>query len=231
VHERLRSRFDLLVVMCLIDYTLLVLVNSTQYLGLIVVVPIFFTIFLAQRATALSGMWRNVGRIGLIIGAALGLANGVTAEQGQTLMGVASLSFAVVLTISFVAVYIYILQSSEVTFQTTYAALSCYLMVGLIFALVDLATYIFAGNSFFAQAGSHPPGDFAYFSFITMTTVGYGDLTPRVGFPRSLAVLEAVAGQMVLVTLVARTVASVSHQSWSDRRASRRGKEPDASEE
>jgi hypothetical protein len=227
---RLKSRFDLLVVMCLIDYVLLVLVDSPQYLGLIVVAPIFFTAVLAQRATTLSGWWKRLGRLLLLIGAILGLANGVTAEKTQTLMGVASLLFACVLTISFVAVYLHVLEESEVTFQTTYAALSCYLMVGLIFALVDLSTYIF-GGSFFSQAGVHPPGDFAYFSFITMTTVGYGDLTPMHGFPRSLAVLEAVAGQMVLVTLVARTVASVSRQSWSDRRAQRRGETPDATAE
>ena len=62
------------------------------------------------------------------------------------------------------------------------------------------------GNSFFAQPGQHGPADFAYFSYITMATVGYGDLTPATGLPRTNAVLEALIGQIFLVVLVARLV-------------------------
>ncbi len=47
---------------------------------------------------------------------------------------------------------------------------------------------------------------FAYFSYITMATVGYGDLTPAIGLPRTNAVLEALMGQIFLVVLVARLV-------------------------
>jgi prepilin signal peptidase PulO-like enzyme (type II secretory pathway) len=42
----------------------------------------------------------------------------------------------------------------------------------------------FSGTSFFAQPGQHGPADFAYFSYITMATVGYGDLSPATGLPR-----------------------------------------------
>jgi voltage-gated potassium channel Kch len=45
-----------------------------------------------------------------------------------------------------------------------------------------------------------------YYSYITMTTVGYGDLSPAVGLPRTMAVLEALTGQIFLVVLVARLV-------------------------
>ena len=53
---------------------------------------------------------------------------------------------------------------------------------------------------------NHGPADFAYFSYITMATVGYGDLTPATGLPRTNAVLEALLGQIFLVVLVARLV-------------------------
>ncbi len=46
-----------------------------------------------------------------------------------------------------------------------------------------------------------------YFSYITMATVGYGDLTPAPGLPRTTAALEALMGQIFLVVLVARLVA------------------------
>ncbi|MFN2352708.1 MAG: ion channel, partial [Kiritimatiellia bacterium] len=48
---------------------------------------------------------------------------------------------------------------------------------------------------------------FFYFSFITMTTVGYGDITPVSNIATSLSALEAVTGQIYLTVLVARLVA------------------------
>ena len=78
--------------------------------------------------------------------------------------------------------------------------------IGLVFANADYGVQLVSGNSFFAQSGHHGPADFAYFSYITMTTVGYGDLTPATGLPRTNAVFEALLGQIFLVVLVARLV-------------------------
>ena len=74
------------------------------------------------------------------------------------------------------------------------------------FANADYGVQLVSGNSFFAQPGHHGPADFAYFSYITMATVGYGDLSPATGLPRTNAVLEALMGQIFLVVLVARLV-------------------------
>ena len=80
------------------------------------------------------------------------------------------------------------------------------MLIGLVFANADYGVQLVSGNSFFAQSGHHGPADFAYFSYITMATVGYGDLTPATGLPRTNAVLEALMGQIFLVVLVARLV-------------------------
>jgi nucleoside permease NupC len=93
-----------------------------------------------------------------------------------------------------------------VTTQTVLGALCIYVLIGLVFANADYGVQLVSGNSFFAQSGHHGPADFAYFSYITMATVGYGDLTPAVGLPRTNAVLEALMGQIFLVVLVARLV-------------------------
>jgi hypothetical protein len=99
-----------------------------------------------------------------------------------------------------------ILHHSRVTTQTVLGALCIYILIGLIFANADYGVQLVSGHSFFAQAGEHGPADFAYFSYITMATVGYGDLTPALGLPRTNAVLEALIGQIFLVVLVARLV-------------------------
>ena len=99
-----------------------------------------------------------------------------------------------------------ILHHTRVTTQTVLGALCIYILIGLIFANADYGVQLVSGHSFFAQSGQHGPADFAYFSYITMATVGYGDLTPAVGLPRTNAVLEALIGQIFLVVLVARLV-------------------------
>jgi hypothetical protein len=80
----------------------------------------------------------------------------------------------------------------------------------MIFANLDYGMQLAAGSSFFAQSGQHNLPAFAYFSYITMATVGYGDLTPTTGLPRTMAVLEALIGQVFLVVLLARLVSLYS---------------------
>ena len=88
-------------------------------------------------------------------------------------------------------------------------ALSIYVLIGMIFATLDYGIQLVSGT-YFAQPGPHGPPDFVYFSYITMATVGYGDLTPAPGLPRTSSVLEALVGQIFLVVLVARLVAMYS---------------------
>jgi hypothetical protein len=100
-----------------------------------------------------------------------------------------------------------ILHHTRVTTQTVLGALCIYVLIGLVFANADYGVQLVSGSSFFAQPGHHGPADFAYFSYVTMATVGYGDLSPATGLPRTNAVLEALIGQIFLVVLVARLVA------------------------
>jgi hypothetical protein len=99
------------------------------------------------------------------------------------------------------------LKHTAVTGETIMGALCIYVLIGLIFATLDYGFQLAANRPFFAQPGPAGPSDFVYFSYITMATVGYGDLTPAPGLPRTSAALEALMGQIFLVVLVARLVA------------------------
>ena len=99
------------------------------------------------------------------------------------------------------------LQNRTVTGETIMGALCIYVLIGLIFATVDYGYQLASTRPYFAQSGTHGTSDFVYFSYITMSTVGYGDLTPASGLPRTTAALEALTGQIFLVVLVARLVA------------------------
>jgi hypothetical protein len=99
-----------------------------------------------------------------------------------------------------------VLQHRRVTAETVLGALCAYVLIGLLFAFVYLAVSDLRDGPFFAQPGPHPQSEFLYYSFVALTTLGFGDLSPSVGLPQALTVFEALAGNIFLVTLVARLV-------------------------
>lgn len=102
-----------------------------------------------------------------------------------------------------------LLRRGVVDLKTIFGALSIYVSLGLAFALFDAAVQVVTARPFFAQPGNESPASFLYFSFVTLTTVGYGDLTATAGFGRALAAIEAMAGQLYLVTVVATLVSNL----------------------
>jgi Ion channel len=99
-----------------------------------------------------------------------------------------------------------VLHHRRVTSETILGALCAYVLIGLLFAFLYLAVNDFRSEPFFAQPGPHSQGEFLYFSFVVLTTLGFGDLSPSVGLPQALTVIEALLGSIFLVTLVARLV-------------------------
>ena len=99
-----------------------------------------------------------------------------------------------------------VLKHRRVTYETVLGALCSYVLLGLLFAFVFLAVNEFRNEPFFVQPGEHQQSEFLYFSFVALTTLGFGDLSPSVGLPQALTVIEALVGSIFLVTLVARLV-------------------------
>ena len=89
--------------------------------------------------------------------------------------------------------------------STILGAVCAYMLIGVVFGFV----YALIGRidpPFFANHGPVDQFDYFYFSYACLTTVGFGDFVSRGDFGRSLSVLEAVLGQIFLVTLIARLV-------------------------
>ncbi len=110
-----------------------------------------------------------------------------------------------------------VLAHRRVTHETVLGALCTYVLVGLLFAFVYLAVSDLREASFFVQEGPHAQSEYLYFSFVTLTTLGFGDLSPGVGLPQALTVLEALLGQIFLVTMVARLVTLWVRQGADER--------------
>ena len=97
----------------------------------------------------------------------------------------------------------------SVSARTILGLLSVYLLIGMTFAALFATIAVISDEPFFAQTKTAEPVDFTYFSFVTLSTVGYGDLTAANPMPRMLAAIEGLIGQLYLVTVVAVAVSRV----------------------
>ena len=95
-----------------------------------------------------------------------------------------------------------------VSLQSIFGAVSAYMIIGLMFASIYSAMSRLESGHFFASGSPADTRTFQYFSFTTLTTLGYGDFTAGTSGGRAVAVMEAMGGQIFLATLVARLVAS-----------------------
>jgi len=97
----------------------------------------------------------------------------------------------------------------EITVQTVLAALSVYLLIGLFFAFAYSVMAAVDTGPFFASGIDGMLPDHLYFSYSTLTTVGFGDLTASEDIGRMASALEALIGQLYLVTVVAVLVGNL----------------------
>ena len=105
-----------------------------------------------------------------------------------------------------VAILYHLARKMELSTETFLGAVCIYLLIAQLFATLFALTAVIAGQPFFVQT-SHPTTiDYIYFSFVTMTTVGYGDYTSALNVGRMLAVMEAIFGQLYLITVVSLVV-------------------------
>jgi hypothetical protein len=139
-------------------------------------------------------------------------------QGGDVGRGAASAWTAALLLLIAAAIVRQILALTEVTVQSIYGAISTYLIIGLMFAALYSAIYYLHNHMFFANGRpGHTASDFQYFSFTTLTTLGYGDFTAASPGGRAIAMLEAMTGQIFLATLVAKLVASFRPSSQGAR--------------
>jgi uncharacterized membrane protein YeaQ/YmgE (transglycosylase-associated protein family) len=100
-------------------------------------------------------------------------------------------------------------ETREVTIATLAGVLSIYLLAGMFFSFLYGVVGAVDADALFAQLATSDREDQLYFSFVTLCTVGYGDLTPAGGLPRAFAVTEMLVGQIYLVTIVSLIVSNL----------------------
>ena len=98
--------------------------------------------------------------------------------------------------------------------QTMLGALAAYLLIGMAFGFAYACVAALQPGPLFGDAGDPALPQALFFSFVTLTTTGYGDLVPATNPAQSIAVLEALIGQLFLITAVAKVVENWRPRGW-----------------
>lgn len=215
------DRFGLLLVVLVITYLLSAFTSGVWVSALQIVLVVTVAVLAVRtghmaRRTAQASVTVAVG--GSVATVTLALV--YSADVG---IGLASVWTALVLLFAAVLIVRRVLSHSVVTLQSIFGALSAYMILGLMFAAVFGAMNRFGGTFF---AGGEPANlnTLQYFSFTTLTTLGYGDFTAADSGGRAVAVMEALVGQVFLATLVARLVAAFGGTGGRPRRRAPRAR-------
>jgi hypothetical protein len=208
VEGRLEARFSgyrygVVLLLLLATFLLLAAGLSGRWVPIVTVVLEGATL-LAALAAARAG--RHLVRVATVVVAG-GLVSGTLAVVlGTDPRGALFLLNALLVGAAPVVIAQSILRRRIIDVRTVLGAICIYMLIGMVWALVYSAIGALDSRPFFAQIDRTTTADYLYFSYVTQTTVGFGDLTAAGSIGRALAVLEALIGQLYLVTVVALLV-------------------------
>ena len=203
------ERYGFLTVLLLADIVVLFAMPVTRLGEVFTLAFMTTTMLMALRTTEVSRRAMRLAQSAAVVALVVGVA-GALIGIGRWYQGVVFLLIVGLLVVTPVLIMLRILTSQTVTLQTVLGAICVYILIGLVFTCVFLGvngvSMAVSNTPFLAQGASDQPSSYVYLSFITLATVGYGDLTPTGNLPRMLCVFEGIAGQIFLVTAVSRLV-------------------------
>lgn len=179
---------------------------GTEVLWVIVSIITGLTLILALEAGGVAKGARRVAVI-VVIAAVLGaIVISLFANSGQVTDSASRPSWlwVVLALVSPILVTRRLFLQDRVTVETIWGALAVFLLIALAFNYAFLGVDQASDGGFFGTP--EPTTSFMYFSLVTITTLGYGDLNPVTDWARYLSTTEAVLGTIFLVTVVARLI-------------------------
>ncbi len=157
----------------------------------------------SHKARRIAGVACLVLALLLVAGALFG----IVLEVDQAAVHIMAIVSVLLYLIAPMVILRHLLRRNVVDLRTILGAVAIYVMLGMMFAFSYRAISVWQLDpAFFGSGGRGDNADFLFFSFITLTTTGYGDLVPAGNPGQSVAVLEAVTGQLFLVTALAKIV-------------------------
>ena len=200
------DHFGLVLALLVLSYLVSALGGSST-LRLLEASFVVVALWLALHASA-TGPRVRLGAAAMLLAALIAVVIITQFVADNTARGIGELWFVLVFLLTLVAVLRRVLIHQEVTLETICGALAAYLLLGMMFSSVYGAMADLGNQQLFVQVAEPSIPLRQYFSFATLTTLGYGDVTAATDIGRAVAILEAICGQIFLVTLIARLVAN-----------------------
>jgi hypothetical protein len=204
--RRLRDgdTYGLLLIAIVITYALMAVLEESDLRQAILGTSFGAVLLLAFYTSHVRGRVFRIAAV--IVGVAVTFSI-IQAFVGEVFHGAGSAMLVLVVLSPFVVLR-RILRHPQVNVETILGVVCAYLLIGIAFAAVYGEMDRLGSENFFAQGRVEDPVQYLYFSYIVLTTVGFGDLTPGTNAGRILVSIEALFGQVFLVTIVAGLVST-----------------------
>ncbi len=198
-------RFGPLLLLLLATVIFQLAAPDTDWTRFIAIVLLAGTLLLTLWAADVSERTQTIaaGLAGVIVLLSAGALFGPEDVSPDTVSGSQLILIAVVPTTIAIAVLRDLRDTGRVTLRAVAGVLCIYLVVGMAFAYVAQLIEAISSEPYFSEVARGSVSDFLFFSYSTLTTVGYGDLTVANQAGRALAVAEALIGQIYVITVVA----------------------------
>jgi hypothetical protein len=210
---RLRAShsYGLVLGLVIASFLFTLLAPDDSWTGSVLVFMQSVTLVVALWTSGISRSWRRLFLLAFGIAAAIAnIYPGGHTAAGIVLLcaGVLTLSVATVIAVG-------VVDQGEANVNSVRGAIAIYVLLGLLFVFTYGAIAALGHTPFFANGTDGTRALRTYFSYVTLATLGYGDYTPGTTLGHGLAVVEALLGQLYLVTVVAVLVSRLSHRGAS----------------
>ena len=197
-------------VLLLVAVTYVISVSVTGATGASIVLTVqLATVWLALRTSQARRLVRVIADVVLCLAAVVAVGSFFEHGHGDQLAAIFSVSCLLYLIAPF-AIVRHLLFRRHVDRETLLGSVAAYLLFGMFFAFAYRAAGELGSVPFFGSAGRGTLSQDLFFSFVTIATVGYGNLVPAANPGQTLAVIEAVTGQLFLVVAIGKVVSTMT---------------------
>ncbi len=208
--RRLRERYGLLLGAIILTFAVQGIATPSAGEQIVVCALLGVTLLLALRATNTRPRIMRPAAVFVVLALVASVAQALNGEiDGAATRAANALLVALAPPAIVVGILRDLRAQQTVTLQAVLGVLCVYLLIGMFFGFVYGTLGRVGAGPFFAGGQQSSVASCLYFSFTTLSTVGYGDLTARTNLGHTLSVSEALLGQIYLVTVVSLLVANL----------------------